>query len=131
MQPIELALISGGFALAGVALGALIAGVFSLRAKQNEYVNDYYKTVIQRRIAAYEQLENLIIDFKSTVVSEDHKSYHLPFSGEKAQEKLLIRIFSVMSHGLWLSDEAFKKVQELNRLFVPHARRGTRCRQLR
>jgi len=40
--------------------GAVIAGAYALRAKKNEYVNDYYKTVITRGIAAYEQLESLI-----------------------------------------------------------------------
>ncbi len=59
----ELALISGGFALAGVLLGAVIAGLYNLRAKRAEYVNEYYKTVIGRRIAAYEQLEELIVSF--------------------------------------------------------------------
>jgi hypothetical protein len=50
----QLAFISGGFALGWAVLGALIAGVHNLRAKRNKYVNDYYKAVIQRRIVAYE-----------------------------------------------------------------------------
>jgi len=40
-------------------IGAIITGLYSLRSRQNEYVNDYYKKVIQRRISAYEQLEYL------------------------------------------------------------------------
>jgi hypothetical protein len=36
------------------AISAGIAGVISLRAKREDYVNDYYKTVLKRRIAAYE-----------------------------------------------------------------------------
>ncbi len=115
MQSIELPLI----ALAGVVLGALIAGVFGLWAKHSEYVNDYYKTVIQRRIAAYEQLESLIIDFKPAVYDTDREPYHLPFSGDKAKEKVFVQLFSVMSQGLWLSDEAFRKVRELNCLLFP------------
>jgi hypothetical protein len=42
-------------------VGALVAGIYNLRAKQKEYVNDYYKMVIQKRIAAYEQLEQTTI----------------------------------------------------------------------
>jgi hypothetical protein len=67
-QLMMLALVSGGFALLGALLGTLTTGFFSLWAKRNEYVNEYYKTVIQRRIIAYEQLENLIIAFKTSVV---------------------------------------------------------------
>ena len=61
-----LALVSGGFALLGALLGTVIAGLFSLRAKRNEYVNDYYKKVIDRRLAAYEQLESLIVSLRTT-----------------------------------------------------------------
>jgi hypothetical protein len=114
LQLFQLALISGGFALGGLVLGALIAGVYNLRAKRNEYVNEYYKIVIQRRIAAYEQLENLIIAFKASVVDRDNKPYHVPFSGENDKVAALIQLGSAMSQGLWLSDEAFKKTTELN-----------------
>lgn len=115
-QLIQLALISGGLALSGVLLAALIAGLYNLRAKRNEYINDYYKTVIQRRIAAYEQLESLIINFRMTVVDKDNKPYHLPFLGENHREDVFKGLFATMSQGLWLSDEAFEKTSELNYL---------------
>jgi hypothetical protein len=111
-QLIQLALISGSFALGA----ALVGGIYSLRAKRNEYVNDYYKTVIQRRIAAYEQLERLIVDFKTSVVDKDNKLYHLPLSGENPKDNAFRQLFSTMSQGLWLSDEAFAKTTELNYL---------------
>ena len=78
-QLMLLALVSGGFALLGALVGTLITGFFSLRAKQNEYVNDYYKKVIDRRIAAYEQLENVIVSLRTTFLGEDNKPYHLLF----------------------------------------------------
>lgn len=61
-------------------LSAVVAGLYSLRAKRNDYVNDYYKIVIQRRIAAYEALERLIFPLKTAVVDEeDNRSYHFLF----------------------------------------------------
>src|ERR1017187_804264 len=115
-QLMLLAVVSGGFALLGALLGTLITGFFSLRAKRVEYVNEYYKTVIQRHIAAYEQLENLIVAFKTSVVAKDNQPYHHPFSGEKARDSVLIQLRSAMSQGLWLSDEAFERTTELNYL---------------
>jgi hypothetical protein len=113
----QIALISGGSALFGGLLVATITGLFSLRSKRNEYVNDYYKTVIQRRIAAYEQLESLIVAFKTSVFDEnDKKLYHLPFSENNQTERALIQLGSAMSQGLWISDESFSKVSDLNRL---------------
>jgi hypothetical protein len=121
-QLIQLALISGGFLLGGALLGALVAGIYNLRVKRHEYINDYYKTVIQRRIAAYEQLEGLIACFRAAVVGKDRKPYHLTLSGEAPEEDIFKRLFAVMSQGLWLSDEAFAKITELNYLLfgVPH-----------
>jgi hypothetical protein len=116
LSPLHLALLSSAFTCGGVLLAALVAGLYNLRAKRNEYINDYYKTVIQRRIAAYEQLEGLIIAFKTSVVDENAKPYHLPFSGENPKQDVFKRVFLVMSQGLWLSEEAFRKTTELNYL---------------
>jgi hypothetical protein len=99
-------------------IGALVAGIYNLRAKQNEYVNDYYKIVIQRRIAAYEQLEKMtIMPLKTT--SADGMSdglCHLPFSSEEPDEwnRNVVSLLFPMSQGLWLSDELWEKLRELN-----------------
>lgn len=116
MRPDQLALFSSAIAVGGILLGAVVTGLYNLRSKRNEYANEYYKTVIQRRITAYEQLESLIVYFKASVVGTDNQAYHLPFSGENAKEELFKRFFSVMSQDLWLSDDAFLKTRDLNYL---------------
>lgn len=96
---------------------ALIAGAYSLLAKRNEYVNDYYKTVIKRRIVAYEQLENTIVPLKTSIADgNDNRLYHLPFASESDEDwnRNVVSLLSVMSQGLWLTDEAFQKLHELN-----------------
>ena len=115
-QLVELAVISGGFALGGVVLGALVAGLYGLRAKPNEYVNDYYKSVIQRRIAAYERLEALVMDYKMCVVGGDKRPYHVVFLGDNPKESAFKRLIPTFAEGLWLSDAAFSKTSELNYL---------------
>lgn len=95
-------------------IGALIAGSYHLRSKRNEYVNEYFKTVIQRRLAAYEQLERLIISLKTAVIDTDNKPYHLLFSDDEDLLAAYKLLSDAMQHSLWLSDAAFEKVRDLN-----------------
>jgi len=111
-QLIQIALISGGFALGGAMLGALLSGFYNLRAKRNEYVNDYYKKVIDRRLAAYERLEDLILSLKTVVLDEDAKPYHVLFSHD--WQDAYDHIYNLPS--LWLSNDALEKTQALNYL---------------
>jgi hypothetical protein len=111
-QPLWLILLSSSALSAFVS--AVIAGLINLRAKRNEYVNDFYKTVIKRRIAAYEQIENLIIWLKLAVCDADGRPYHILFSEDGGWEKAHALLVMISSQGLWLSDEAFQKGRELN-----------------
>jgi hypothetical protein len=116
LSAVEVALISSGCTLAGVLLAALMGGLYTLRVKRNEYINDYYKTVIQRRITAYEQLENLVVEFKVAVVDKDNKPYHFAFSRENPKASTLTRFYFLTSQALWLSDDALVQTRELNYL---------------
>ncbi|HET6841457.1 MAG TPA: hypothetical protein VFK06_07185 [Candidatus Angelobacter sp.] len=103
-------------------VSTIVTGFFGLRAKRNEYVNDYYKEVIKRRIAAYEQLEQLIIWLKTAIPDKDGQVYHLLFAPDKEQglNRIFVEVlFRIMSQGLWLSNEAFLKVKEFNVLVYP------------
>src|ERR1017187_10385053 len=106
LSPVQLALLSSALTLGGALFTALIAGIYNLRAKRNEYVHDYYKRVIDRRIVAYEELENLIVNLKTAVLDEDGKPYHVLFSDD--WKDAYSHIFPVLSQALWLSDEAFE-----------------------
>jgi hypothetical protein len=113
---LQIASITGGCALIGSMLGAAVAGYFGLREKRNEYVNEYYRTIIQRRIEAYEELERLIVAYKTAVCDADRKLYHLPFASKSQNDDAFMKLGAAMSQGLWLSDEAFDFVRDLNDL---------------
>lgn len=66
-------------------VSALVGGWFSLRTKQNEYANAYYKMILERRLAAYEEVERLIAAIKVAVIDDDQKPYHLLFSKDDDQ----------------------------------------------
>jgi hypothetical protein len=103
-------------ALATVA-ASLIAGLYGLRAKQREYQLEYYKMILARRVAAYEQLEALVASLKTSVIDEtDKKPYHLLFSNDNDWQLAYNLIGGISMQALWLSHDAFKKSQELNYL---------------
>jgi hypothetical protein len=103
--------------LSGI-LGALIAGMFGLRGKRNDYVNDYFKLIIKRRLDAYEKLEELINSLKLSVLDDDKKVYHQVFSNESTWTDMYRLFIDSTSHPLWLSDEVFAKARRLNLMFV-------------
>lgn len=96
--------------------GGLVAGVFTLRVAHDKYVNDYYRTVIQRRLSAYEQLENLITMLKTSVADDkDNRVYHLLFSGGDNVEAHKA-LFLILSQSMWLSNDVIKETIALSRL---------------
>lgn len=113
-EQLWLAIISSSV-ISGI-LGALIAGAYTLRGKRNEYVNDFYKNVIERRLAAYEQLERLIVALKIAVLDGENRPYHLLFSKDDDWESVHEMLLYVMSQSLWISEEAFVKARDLNYL---------------
>jgi hypothetical protein len=95
-------------------LVACIAGFYTLRSRQNDYRNDYYKIVVARRIAAYEAVENLIVALKSSTIDvADRKVYHILFSSADGLAHDLTG--RVTSQSLWLSDRCFEKTQDISR----------------
>jgi hypothetical protein len=102
--------------VAAAVVSGVIGGIYALRSKQREYVNEYYKIILTRRIAAYEQLERLVLMLKIAVLDEDKKPYHLLFSRDDDWQTAYDLLGNVMTQALWLSDDAFRKTQELNYL---------------
>jgi hypothetical protein len=105
-----------GTILTSTVVSAVVSGLISLYGKQREYVNEYYKIILNRRITAYEQLESLIVSLKVSVVDSDGKPYHLLFSQEDACRIAHTLLQNILIQALWLSREAFEKSQELNYL---------------
>jgi len=115
-EQIWLAILSSSL-ISGV-LGAVIAGTFALRMKRHEYANEYYKSVLSRRMTAYAQVERLITMIKTAVVDDDGRLYHFLFSQE--EKEVYVLLFGVMADALWLSDDLFDKTRELNVLLYEY-----------
>ena len=103
-------------AVVSALVSSLIGGWFALRSKQNEYAHAYYKIVLERRVAAYEDIEHLISAVKVAVVDADRRPYHMLFSNDSAHEQVWATIHKAMSNALWLSDDLFQATREFNQL---------------
>ncbi|MHB8354908.1 MAG: hypothetical protein ACYDCF_10815 [Burkholderiales bacterium] len=97
-------------------VSALVGGWFSLRSKQNEYTNMYYKMVLERRLAAYDEVEGLIAAIKIVVIDDDQKPYHLLFSQDDDHVNVYKTLVGIMPSALWLTDDLFELMTQLNRL---------------
>ena len=107
--------------LVSAVVSGIVAGAFSLRAKRTEYVNEYYKVVLQRRIAAYEEVERLVINFKTSVVDTDSRPYHHVFQSEDEDpNSLYMLLFRIAASALWLSDELFYLTREFSVLLYKY-----------
>ncbi len=119
-QPLWLIILSSS-AISTVILAAL-QGLYHLRSQRNEYVNDYYKTVITRRIAAYEELEKMITSrLRVTVVGPDDRPFSLLFVHEvkdpnQVQSPHLALLSVTSACGYWFSNELAAKLEELESL---------------
>jgi hypothetical protein len=100
--------------LSSSLLSAAISAIVVTRTKQQEYRNEYYKMVLQKRIAAYEEIQRLIVNFKTASMDEDGKFYHATFAvmGEELDSlhQLLLRISYV---AVWISDDLFSVTREI------------------
>jgi hypothetical protein len=110
----QLAWISGGCALLGALAGSMVSGYFTLRAKRSEYLNDFFKIVICKRVEAYEHLEALIQAYKSAVIDTDKQPYHSPFATSNQHMESLLRMGAAINSGLWLTDATFDSLQQIN-----------------
>ena len=113
-EQLVLALLSSS--VVGGAIGALIAGRFSLSVKNREYENEYYKLVLAKRIAAYESIQELVTGLKTAVLAEDRQPYHILFSHDDGLPEAHKLLYEISSQALWLSDDLFVQTRDLGRL---------------
>jgi hypothetical protein len=115
--PIALAIGAAG----GALISAVVTGFSTLRAKRAEYVNEYYKMVLAKRMAAYEQMEAFIISLKTAVFDDtDKRHYHWLFARDDDLLSAYKLVLGIISQALWLSAEAFEKARDFNyRIFQP------------
>ncbi|MCO4320690.1 hypothetical protein [Aliidiomarina quisquiliarum] len=94
---------------------AVLGGIVNRVLKKLDYADEYYKTVISKRVEAYELVENQIVLLKNSCLDEDGQPYHLIFAyGYEQYHHFMAGMSRAMSRGLWLSDTVQNSLVEIN-----------------
>jgi hypothetical protein len=102
------------------AIGALVAGWFGLRSRRNEYENAYFKMVLDKRIASYTEVENLISGASNVSVDDKNRTYHAMFQPrEHGLPEFYELLHKAMSGKFWLSDDLYAAMRKLNLIAYP------------
>jgi hypothetical protein len=99
---------------AGVS--AVVSYYVSLFLKDKEYKNDYYKKVIDKRMAAYQYVENLILELQYYTVGNDGRKFHPVFLDTEKYKVFFTHLKTAVKSGIWLSNNAESQLSHLNKV---------------
>lgn len=112
-------------ALITAGVSAIVTNFFLWWHKKTDYKRDYYKKIIDKRMNAYDHLQNYImglsvttriLDYETSEISEDNKSIYDCFSGEAGIKKALKDNIEIAGYAPWFSYEIIDGLYKINRI---------------
>ena len=108
-------------AFGGAALGALITGGFSIWLNRKNYKRDYYKKIIDKRIEAYQELNNFLnymriynyvqLDCKNKIIQK-------AFISEDEYNTVLDKLKSIHESTIWLLKDLADMFYDFSNLLI-------------
>lgn len=108
-------------AFGGAALGALITGGFSIWLNRKNYKRDYYKKIIDKRIEAYQELNNFLNYMRIyNYVQSDGKNKIIQkaFISEDEYNTVLDKLKSIHESTIWLSKDLADMFYDFSNLLI-------------
>lgn len=106
--------------LSSSVVSAIVAGWFSLRSKRNDYENAYFKIVLDKRVAAYSEVDRFISGASVASVDNNNRPYHAMFKPhERGLPDFYVLLHGAMSGKFWLSDDLHSALRDLNIIAYP------------
>lgn len=103
--------------IAGI-VSAIISYLTAIRLKRMDFKNEYYKSILKKRLHAYEFIENQIAVMKGIVLGEDGKPFHIIFGqGESKFYEFQKNLLLAISYSLWIDNKTSETLEEMNSLF--------------
>lgn len=104
-------------ALVTSILSSVATWLIGNQALNKSFKNDYYKLVINKRMEAYQHIDDQLKAMKITTLDDDAKAFHSMFYGDKktiyANQH---NLFLARANGIWLSNDMENALSELNQL---------------
>ena len=110
-----------------ILTSSLVAGIIStfvsyfvsVRLKQLDFKNEYYKEILKKRLMAYQYIETQLAVLKSVVLDEnDNLPYHSIFSyGDVEFFDYQKNLIMAISYNLWIDEKTTNILEKLNDLF--------------
>lgn len=101
-------------------ISTLVSFFVSVKLKDLDFRNEYYKQIVERRLEAYQNLEIIISELKGIVLDTEHPNslpYHMFMSeGEDGYYKFLNNFMHSSSDNLWLDDTTNDVLEKLNQI---------------
>lgn len=96
-------------------LSAFLTSFVNWLIQRNNYKNDYYKKLLDKRLSAYEEVESLTSKMRLLIHLEDGNVCNAFFSsGRQEYELFVISLMAPSMSSFWLSGEVSSKITELN-----------------
>ncbi|WP_149867328.1 hypothetical protein [Solirubrum puertoriconensis] len=120
-------LIAAGLAAVASLASSIITARLNLKSKDKEYLNDYHKKVIDKRIKAIEAVESLMALFSTSYthqVNGEKKLYNCFFVDELESEKLSNIVDKMGEFGMWYSINTIRSLEGFCEMIFPIVRRA-------
>ncbi|SHI59780.1 hypothetical protein SAMN02745146_1138 [Hymenobacter daecheongensis DSM 21074] len=96
-------------------LSAFLTNIVNWLIQKNNFKNDYYKKLLDKRLNAYEEVEALISRMKPLIHLEDGNACNIFFTtGKHEYEMFVISLMKPLMSSFWLSNAVSNKITELN-----------------
>ena len=108
------------FLFASSVIAALVSSITAYLIKKYEYRSEYFKLVLNKRLEAYQKLEELLIHFRITANDEsDHQFYYsLIFDKRKYLENFITKLSLLRFESIWFSNEVIISLDKLGQIFM-------------
>lgn len=114
-------------AIVTAIVSAIITNVCLWWHKKADYKRDYYKKIIDKRMNAYEKLQNYvmklavskqILDVHTSKISESNKNIYECFCKESDIDKALCDTIEIASYSPWFSYEIIDGLYSINKILA-------------
>lgn len=103
--------------ISGSVVAAVISGLFNIFNKKTDYTDSYFKIVVEKRVNAYMELQQLVMFLKTATIDPiDRKAYHVLLQSSESSHLVKETLFKLAQNDIWFSNDISRSMIELSRI---------------